>query len=328
MAECAKPTQYPRSSHSFLSKIPIAIGSTRDGLNTFSHFTLRTLLKEKGKDEYDKQKKNLSGVTLAGTMGDKRNNDSIVDYSGLIHLDYDYIQDVEELRSKIEDTSFTYASFISPSGNGLKVVIRTDAKMDEHQHYFNAIKKLYDKSVGVESDGMVKDLARLCDKFINSVEQKFRMTRKQGEKLDETFAAILEENIALYREEIKGVTYGLGLMCYKIAMVLTALRSNEESLTCSDDDFETALYLVEKVYLVHSIELLKTIGGKSSKLPRTQQDLLDWINSSNKNLTKSEILVKTDELGIPERTTNKILRRFLNSNLIDIVSRGVYAAKM
>jgi hypothetical protein len=168
---------------------------------------------------------------------------------------------------------------------------------------------------------------RLCDKFINSVEQRFKMTRKQGEKLDETFAAILQENIALYREEIKEVTFRLGLMCYKIAMVLTALRSDEESLTCSDDDFETALYLVEKVYLVHSIELLKTIGGKSSKLPRTQQDLLDWINSSNKNLTKSEILVKTDELGISPRFTSDILTIFLNSNLIDKVSRGVYAAK-
>ena len=123
---------------------------------------LRTLLKEKDKDEYDKQKKNLPGVTIAGTMGDKRNNESIVDYSGLIHLDYDYIENVEELRSKIEEIPFTYASFISPSGNGLKVVIRTDAKMDEHQHYFNAIKKLYDKSVGLGSDGMVKDLARLC----------------------------------------------------------------------------------------------------------------------------------------------------------------------
>ncbi len=189
-------------------------------------------------------------------------------------------------------------------------------------------KSTYTEQINESKQSLFSEFSeRLCDKFINSVEQKFRMTRKQGEKLDETFAAILQENIALYREEIKEVTFRLGLMCYKIAMVLTALRSDEESLTCSDDDFETALYLVEKVYLVHSIELLKTIGGKSSKLPRTQQDLLDWINSANKNLTKSEILVKTDELGIPPRVTTEVLARFVNDNLIDKVSRGVYAAK-
>ena len=63
--------------------------------------SLRTILKEKGKDEYDKQKKNLPGGTIAGTMGDKRNNKGIDEYSGLIHLDYDYIENVEELRKKI-----------------------------------------------------------------------------------------------------------------------------------------------------------------------------------------------------------------------------------
>ena len=123
------------------------------------------------------------------------------------------------------------------------------------------------------------------------------------------------------------MTFRLGLMCYKIAMVLTALRSNDESLTCSDDDFETALCLVEKVYLVHSIELLKTIGGKSNNLPKQQQELCNWINSTNEEVTKSDILDKSDEIGIPERTTNAILKGFVEKNLIVKVSRGVYAAK-
>lgn len=68
-------------------------------------------------------------------------------------------------------------------------------------------------------------------------------------------------------------------------------------------------------------------GGKSNNLPKQQQELCNWINSTNEEVTKSDILDKSDEIGIPERTTNAILKGFVEKNLIVKVSRGVYAAK-
>ena len=51
------------------------------------------------------------------------------------------------------------------------------------------------------------------------------------------------------------------------------------------------------------------------------------MSKANEEVTKSDILDKSDEIGIPERTTNAILKGFVEKNLIVKVSRGVYAAK-
>ena len=82
------------------------------------------------------------------------------------------------------------------------------------------------------------------------------MTEKQGLKLDNTFIELLRHNTALYGEDASGTIKRLGLMCYKIAMTLSAIRSEDTEIICSDDDFDTALYLVKEVYLIHGINML------------------------------------------------------------------------
>ena len=164
----------------------------------------------------------------------------------------------------------------------------------------------------------------LCDKFLSTKPQKFRMTREQGETLDNTFREVLGHNVALYREEVSGVIYRLGLMTYKIAMVLTALRSDDENLVCSDEDFNIAKYLVEKVFIVHSIETLNKIG-KQSKLPNSKQvRLYEWI-TEKVNFTRAEIYPEAESLGIPDRTLTDILKKFVNDKMIKKTSHGNYS---
>ncbi|MFY9281649.1 MAG: hypothetical protein WAO92_06565 [Bacteroidia bacterium] len=150
------------------------------------------------------------------------------------------------------------------------------------------------------------------------------MTREQGETLDNTFREVLGHNVALYREEVSGVIYRLGLMTYKIAMVLTALRSDDENLVCSDEDFNIAKYLVEKVFIVHSIETLNKIG-KQSKLPNSKQvRLYEWI-TEKVNFTRAEIYPEAESLGIPDRTLTDILKKFVNDKMIKKTSHGNYS---
>lgn len=132
-------------------------------------------LKQSGEDYYEIKKK-LPAVALCGTFKGSRNNDNILDYSGIICLDYDKIsnEQVNEFKDTFKTLKTTYACFISPSGKGLKVIIKTEGKSDEHLSYFKSIKDLYDSCVGFKSDDSAKDLARLCfvssdpDIFINS----------------------------------------------------------------------------------------------------------------------------------------------------------------
>ena len=163
----------------------------------------------------------------------------------------------------------------------------------------------------------------LCDKFKSNTDQKFAMTEEQGLKLDNTFMELLKHNTALYNENVLGTVYRLGLMCYKIAMTLSAVRSDDKEIICSEEDFNTALYLVKEVYLIHGINMLNKVSKTSNKLNTTQTALYNWIKTKG-TFKRSEISEQASLSGIKDRTLSDILKRFIKLKLIEKVSHGVY----
>ena len=167
---------------------------------------------------------------------------------------------------------------------------------------------------------------KLCDKFKRNKSQRFIMSKSQGETLDTVFTESLKHSNALYNDDTTSVIYRHGLMGFKIAMVLSALRSNESEITCSDEDFETAMDLVEKVYIPHSIDILSGFNKKPKELTSTQKKLLSWINNKD-SFKRGEILIEAKSLGIKDRTLGDILNRFLDLKLIIKTSHGIYKRK-
>ena len=110
----------------------------------------------------NKLKESLPSFTVSATFSGKRRKEMVKDYNSLIHLDYDDIENPRELKNKFSKLETTFCAFISPSGNGLKVFIKTNATSDTHEKAFNELKSLYDNFVGIESDKSVKDFTRLC----------------------------------------------------------------------------------------------------------------------------------------------------------------------
>ena len=168
--------------------------------------------------------------------------------------------------------------------------------------------------------------ADLCDKFKSNTNQKFSMTKEQGVKLDNTFEELLRHNTALYDENITGIVYRLGLMCFKIAMTLSAMRFNNTEITCSDDDFDTAMCLVKDVYLIHGTNMLNRLTKNSKKLNTTQTTLYNWIETKG-TFKRAEILEEAKVLGVKDRTLSDILKRFTDFELIEKVSHGVYTKR-
>jgi len=107
-------------------------------------------------------KEYLPSFTVSATFNDRRIKENIKDYNGLIHLDYDGVDNPEQLKDVVSKLETTYCAFISPSGNGLKVFIKTNGTLESHESSFNQLRKIYDTYVGVESDRSVKDVTRLC----------------------------------------------------------------------------------------------------------------------------------------------------------------------
>ena len=185
----------------------------------------------------------------------------------------------------------------------------------------------YTEAIAVSNNEIFKGFsADLCDKFRSNNTQKFVMTRAQGMQLDEVFSEALGHNSILYNNDVSSIIYRLGLMTFKIAMTLSALRSDDSEITCSEIEFKTSLDLVSKVYLRHSIGVLNKINKDSKKLNKTQDELLKWMKSQGE-VKRRDIWNKAKSLGIKERTLADILRRFLRLNLIRKVTHGVYVAR-
>ena len=160
----------------------------------------------------------------------------------------------------------------------------------------------------------------LCDKFISQNNRLFNLTQNQGEKLDSTYKKILEEKYQSYLGDSGSLVLRLGLITYKIAMVLSAIRTNEINIKCEDKDFETAMELT-KVYLVHGLNVFEKINNRENKLPLNEER---WMNNLEKEFTTKEAISIAKKLGIKERTVYKKLRDYLDNGLLKKVETGVY----
>jgi hypothetical protein len=124
--------------------------------------SLRTLY-HTNREAYDEGKKKLPAVTFGGKFKGRREA-TLETHSGFIVLDLDNLEGIlPELREDIENDRYTYACFLSPSGVGLKVIVRieaTDAK--EHRRCFDGLKDYYRERFNQEIDPSGRDTSRLC----------------------------------------------------------------------------------------------------------------------------------------------------------------------
>lgn len=116
---------------------------------------------EKSKGERNELKKQLPAICFSGKFN-KRSDNSIIEHSGLICLDFDGYTKQKELLSDKENlckNKYVYSVFISPSGNGLKVLVKIPADVDNHVNYFNSLEKHFNSSY---FDKTSKNLSRVC----------------------------------------------------------------------------------------------------------------------------------------------------------------------
>ena len=106
---------------------------------------------------------NFDYVTFCGEF-DIRSNNSVKSVSGLLCIDFDHVDKLEVLFSKLlKDEYFnTVLLFRSPSGDGLKWVIEIPPSDLPHPDFFRAIENYIFKVYGIKIDGSGKDISRAC----------------------------------------------------------------------------------------------------------------------------------------------------------------------
>ena len=126
--------------------------------------SIRYALHKELQAEADKIKSKLPAFTTSATFGKNRTKDSIKSYSQILCLDYDHvpIEYLSALISHVNKCAYTFASFISPSGKGLKVFIKVNSNAEQHSIAYQQVSDFYQKLSGLEADAKCKDITRLC----------------------------------------------------------------------------------------------------------------------------------------------------------------------
>ena len=122
---------------------------------------VRKIRLEKDKETRNKLKQELPAICFSGKFS-KREDSALLEHSGLICLDFDDFPSNDEILAKKDELAndpYTFAVFISPSGNGLKVLVKIPADTSKHKTFFNALENYYNCE---QFDKTSKNVSRVC----------------------------------------------------------------------------------------------------------------------------------------------------------------------
>lgn len=102
-------------------------------------------------------------VTFSGVF-EKRNDNNLLQHSNLLTIDFDHLDNLQELKIQLLNDEYfeTEMLFTSPSGDGLKWIIRIDISEVTHSEYFIAVANYIKQTYNIEVDQSGKDLSRAC----------------------------------------------------------------------------------------------------------------------------------------------------------------------
>ena len=118
---------------------------------------------ETDKDKRNTLKAQLPAICFSGEFN-HRSKGGFKRHSGFICLDFDHFADVQQMndaKEKLKLNEYTHALFVSPSGDGLKLIIKIpdSATAEEHTQYYIAVCD----SLKIDTlDTKTKDVARVC----------------------------------------------------------------------------------------------------------------------------------------------------------------------
>ena len=172
---------------------------------------------------------------------------------------------------------------------------------------------------------------------------QFVLTDSQQQRFNEAFSQLLQEQFAMLGDGIASFVFRMGLSTFRMAMVLSLLRRfdgwvsplllfdpEEQTLVCNDDDFNTALTIMDTlvshtaaIYSELAQDALKAGADSGScKLKPAEAALLDALPEE---FTTAEVVALANARRMGRSTAYRSLSLFLNrAHLVVRISQGRY----
>ena len=179
----------------------------------------------------------------------------------------------------------------------------------------------------------VHDALRTAPRMI-----RFELTAAQEEAFTPFFEQLREEYCSLFSDEIEPSIFRLGLVCFRLAMVISVCRLVDEPdrleqvlreghLVCEAADFEVARQMVDVLLQhtakIHTLLMKPKVAQQPSKqLNRSQKELF---NALPETFTTEQFDAIAPQLNIAKSTSWRHLRLFLYEHgLVQRLSQGNY----
>ena len=165
--------------------------------------------KSLSKDEQSKIKTKIPAVTISGTFKDRVANANLLQHSGFICVDFDHIDNVDQLKELLIKDKYTYSVLYSASGNGLAALVKIDST--KHLESFNGLKNYYFKKYEQLIDPSCKNISRFrylsIDKnlFINEKSSIFKEYVKEAKQAKQVNTVLTGQE---FDEVINKITAG------------------------------------------------------------------------------------------------------------------------
>ncbi|MDD2287120.1 MAG: DUF3987 domain-containing protein, partial [Paludibacter sp.] len=145
---------------------------------------------------------------------------------------------------------------------------------------------------------------------------EFCFTAEQGEVFTQQFNTLYKRNRMLLGNDFNANSRRLGLITFRIAMVLRTLRMLEDGdysnpLICTETDFQTAIqiaFTLEK----HAISVFQNLPNNNLKGVK-----LKFYNALPDNFNRQGYLSVAQDLEIKEKTTEKYIGQFKDNGLLE-----------
>ncbi|MDX9882035.1 MAG: DUF3987 domain-containing protein [Prolixibacteraceae bacterium] len=156
---------------------------------------------------------------------------------------------------------------------------------------------------------------------------RFCLTLAQQQAFNAYFAQTQNQYLCLYGADYLATVRRLGLITFRMAMILTALRIMDDGdihspLVCRDNDFNTALSMV-KILVQHAAQVFQQLPSEAVATPPKNQKQ-QFLDELPKEFCRKDYLTIANKLGIPDKTAEKHIKRFAVNGLINHYAHDKY----
>jgi len=233
----------------------------QDEINDIKHGKYKVLIQQcrsfinNDYDKYKELKIKLPIVTFCGTFINGRKLSNLDIYNNMMILDIDNLDEVELITTKenLKKDNYIYAVWLSPSGKGLKALVKIESNPDEHKFSFLSLKNYFDINYNIKLDNSGSDVTRLCfvswddDLFLNENSEVYKeKIIPENSKKDKREWNISNKSLA----RSAYATEGLNKPEHRkiISLIIKYLTRNEISITSSFDEWYRVAIAIASVF--------------------------------------------------------------------------------